>query len=93
LKDVEEYIQGLPAAVQGTLAAHIVLLQQGEFSAISTKQLKGVLRELIVGDHRLVYFAEGSALYFVDALRKKGRKTPSVVIANAERIYKLFKQS
>lgn len=87
----KEYIDTLPGEDQGTIAADITAMGSGDFDAVSTKQLKGPIREMITGYHRLVYFRLNQVLCFVSGFRKKTPKTPKKEIDYAEKIYKVVK--
>ena len=92
LGPANDYIAILSASDQGLIAADIDAMMSGDFESVSTKQLRGSIRELIVGHHRLTYFSVGNQLYFVRGFRKKSRKTPKKEIDYAEKIYKIVKQ-
>ena len=92
LSPAKEYIDGLLPSDQGTIAANIEVMREGDFESVNTKQLKGQVRELIVGNHRLTYFGISNILYFVRGFRKKSRKTPLKEIEYAEKIYKATKE-
>ena len=47
------------------------MLQSGDYRSVRTKQLKGPIRELIVGDHRLTYFIYRSNTVFRPRIQKK----------------------
>jgi phage-related protein len=68
-------------------------MAEGDFDSVSTKQLKGPIRELISGNHRISYFLEGSLLCFVRGFPKKTNKTPKKEIEFAEKIRTQLKQS
>jgi phage-related protein len=93
LDAVTAEIEALPPPVQARIKAAEEALSLGEFQSLYIKTLKGPIRELIVGDHRLVYFPwKERHLLFVDIFRKKSKKTPLQVLRRAERIYKKIKQ-
>ena len=91
LSPAKDYIATLPESDQGIIAADIDAMRSGDFESVSTKQLRGPIRELIVGYHRLTYFNIKDQLYFVRGFRKKSRKTPKKEIDYAEKIYKMIK--
>jgi|SRR3989344_3730966 len=91
LNPAAEYIGSLPVSDQASIAANIVCMRSGDFTAVRTKQLKGAVRELIVGHHRLTYFLLVNTLYFVRGFRKKTAKAPRAEIEYAEKIYKTMK--
>ncbi len=68
-------------------------MQLSRSRQLSAAQLRGPVRELIVGHQRLTYFGLDSVLYFVRGFRKKTAKTPKSQIDYAEKVYKLMKGS
>ncbi len=93
LEPATEYISSIPEADQAAVAAHISYMSSGDLESVQTKQLRGHIRELIVGHHRLTYFQLDSVLYFVRGFRKKTAKAPKSEIDYAEKIYKMLKGS
>lgn len=93
LSSATEYIGRVPETDQATIAAHVECMRSGDFSSVRTKQLRGPIRELIVGHHRLTYFEFNSGLYFVRGFRKKTARAPQSEIDYAEKIYKIVKGS
>ena len=86
-----EYIGSIPETDRATIAAHVECMRSGDFDSVRTKQLRGPIRELIVGHHRLTYFEFESVLYFVRGFRKKTAKAPKSEIDYAEKVYKIMK--
>jgi phage-related protein len=93
LHSATEYIGSIPITDQATIAAHVECMRSGGFESIHTKQLRGPIRELIVGHHRLTYFEFNSWLYFVRGFRKKSAKAPKSEIDYAEKVYKILSDS
>ena len=93
LEPARVYLIGLSPAEQGFIASDIDALCSGRFSAVQTKKLRGPVRELVVGNHRLTYFVLGSVFYFVRGFRKKTAKTPKAEIKYAEKIYKIMREN
>lgn len=93
LSPAKEYIGSIPVTDQATVAAHVVYMRLGDFESVRTKQLRGPIRELIVGHHRLTYLEFGANLYFVRGFRKKTAKAPKSEIDYAEKVYKILKGS
>ncbi|MEK7107022.1 MAG: type II toxin-antitoxin system RelE/ParE family toxin [Patescibacteria group bacterium] len=91
LQAAQEYIDGLSKSEQGAIRADIDTMKLGGFDSVYTKTLKGKVRELIIGRHRISYFAVGGILYFVRGFPKKSAKTPKKEIEYAEQIYMLMK--
>ena len=91
LDEVEGYIKKLSESMQAKIAANIEVMKSGDFQTPYTKQLKQVIRELILGQHRFIYFKKKQVLYFVYAFRKQTAKTPKNKIDNAMNIYKNIK--
>ena len=92
LGPADAYIRELPPAAQVKIAADTTLLAEDENAEVRTKQLKGAIRELIIGHHRLTYFRLEHTLYLVRGFRKKTQKTPRNEIEYAEQIYKQLSQ-
>lgn len=86
-----EYIGSVPEIDQATIAAHIECMRSGDFESVRTKQLRGPIRELIVGHHRLTYFEFDAGLYFVRGFRKKTAKAPKSEIDYTEKVYKIMR--
>ena len=91
LQAAQKYIDVLSESEQGAIRADMDAMRLGNFNSVYTKILKGKIRELIVGRHRISYFTIGDMLYFVRGFRKKSAKTPKKEIEYAERVYKLMK--
>jgi phage-related protein len=92
LSTARDYIRGLRAAERGAIGADIQAMSEGDFDSVTTKQLKGPIRELIKGDHRISYFAFENLLCFVRGFPKKTNKAPRTEIEFAEKTYKQIKQ-
>lgn len=88
LSRAKGYLVGIPNADQGTIFRDIGALARGEASSVYTKQLRGPVRELISGHHRLIYFQIGPVLFLVSGFRKKSQKTPRQEIEYAEAMYR-----
>ena len=91
LSPAKTYTGSIPVTDQAIVAAHIECMRTGDFESVRTKQLRGPVRELIVGHHRLTYFEFGANLYFVRGFRKKTAKAPKSEIDYAEKVYKIMK--
>lgn len=89
MRAVESFLGTLSPANRGQIRADIVLLENGDFQTPYTKKLKRVIRELIVGNYRLIFFIKDDIIYFTSAFRKKSAKTPVKEIKRAEKYYKL----
>lgn len=89
--DVLEYLHTLTIAEQSIANRLIDALRANESAGVRTKQLKGPVRELIVGNHRITYFVIEDRMCFVRAFRKKTKKTPPAEIKYAEKAYKAIK--
>lgn len=92
LDDAVAYIETMNEAGQGTAKADIDFMESGEFEAVKTKQLRGKVRELIFGNHRVTYFLLGNYIYFVRGFTKKTAKTPVKEIEYAEKIFEIVKR-
>ena len=91
LQAAQQYIDSSAKSEQGAIQADINAMERGNFDSVYTKTLKGKIRELIVGRHRITYFTIGTMMYFVRGFRKKSAKTPKAEIECAEHVYKLMK--
>ena len=91
LSPAAEYIGSVPKAGQATIAAHIKYMRSGDFESVRTKQLRGPIREMVIGHHRLTYFEFDAGLYFVRGFRKKTTKAPKSEIDYAEKVYKIMR--
>ena len=83
-----EYIESLKVAEQGTIKDDMEAMRSGDLQSVRTKNLRGKIYELIVGNHRITYFLIGNSLYFIRGFRKKSAKTPRKEIEYAEKIYR-----
>lgn len=88
LESVSEYIDVLSETEKGTIYANVESMEAGDFESVYTKQLRGKIRELIVGKHRFIYFLIPPHIYFVSSFIKKTNKTLKREITNAENIFK-----
>ena len=93
LDPADEYLKNLPDSEQAMIDADTETMRLGEESHVKTKQLRGPIRELVAGNHRITYFTLGTTIYFVRGFRKKSTKTPRDEIEYAEKIYKSLKQA
>ena len=91
LSKTKKYIDSLSEAEQGKIAVSIRFMEDGNLEIVTTKQLRKSIRELIVGNHRIVYFVEHKTIYFIDAFRKRSQKTPKNIIANTISIHKIIR--
>ena len=90
---VKRHLAELTITEQAMVTNDIEDMQNGEIGAVHTKQLRGPIRELIVGNHRFTYFQLGHMLYFVRGFRKQSRKTPLKEIDYAMDVYKKTKNT
>ena len=91
LESAQRYIDNLGESEQGAIKADIDAMKFGNYDSVYTKTLKGKIRELIVGRHRISYFVMRGVLYFVRGFPKKSAKTPKREIEYAEQVYMLMK--
>lgn len=82
------YLRALTVKEQSIINRQIGALRSGETAGVHTKQLKGPIRELIVGNHRITYFVMGSGIHFVRGFRKRSKKTPPAEIEYTEKVYR-----
>lgn len=89
LEPAQKYLDTLPESEQGAVQADLRTMENEQTAmTVKTKQLRGPIRELIVGHHRFTYFKVDTTLYFVRGFRKKTNKTPRQEIEYAENIYR-----
>lgn len=88
LPGVGRYLGELSQKDEIKISADIMALAKGLKANISTKQLRGEVRELIVKRHRIVYFTVNMTLYLTGAFLKGSKKTPSRFIDQAMIIYR-----
>src|SRR3989344_3847682 len=91
LAPASNYINGLALADNAAVLSDIEAMKSGDFDSVHTKQLKGEVRELIVGRHRISYCNVGSTLYFIRGFYRKSAKTPKYEIEYATQVLKLIK--
>ncbi|MEK7137905.1 MAG: type II toxin-antitoxin system RelE/ParE family toxin [Patescibacteria group bacterium] len=84
-KRAKDFVNSIPIADRARITAQVNTMLEGK--KVYTKQLKGRVRELIVGPYRMIYFTKNLNIYFVNGFRKKGQKTPTKEIAMAEKLY------
>ena len=93
LSPAEKYLKELAPAEQAMVVADLSEMRNGNYVAVHMKQLRGPVRELIVGHHRFTYFRLRNTLYFVRGFRKKTAKAPPSEIEYASSIYKIIKNN
>ena len=91
LEAVKKYIAEISHSERGSILRDIDALCSNEAKNVHTRQLRGKIRELKVGPHRITYFELGGILYFVNGFRKKSKKAPKREIEYAEHVYKLMR--
>ena len=92
LDPAKDYLRTLDRGERGRIYSDIETLRRGNFTKVHTKQLKGEIRELIRGRHRISYFKFGSTFYFVRGFPKKSTKTPKKEIDYAEHILQVIQR-
>lgn len=92
LDPATEYLASIGRSERGRMYSDIQTMRKGDFGAVHTKQLKGEIRELIRGRHRISYFKLGSTLYFVRGFAKQSVKTPKKEIDYAEQILRVIQR-
>ena len=92
LDNVKIYREGLEEVDRAKVSIGIEALAQKNYENIKIKKLKGSIYELIVRNHRFLFFTIKKNIYIVRAFRKKSQKTPKQEIENAEKIYKMIKE-
>lgn len=93
LAPASDYINNLRLADNAAILSDIKAMESGKFDAVHTKQLKGEIRELVVGRHRISYCKIGPTLYFIRGFLKKSAKTPKYEIEYAEQVFKMIRTS
>jgi len=88
-----EYINSISGVDAGAVKRDVEAILANDLKVISTKQLRGRIRELIVGHHRFTYFKIETTVFFVRGFRKKSAKTPRNEIDYAEKMYRLLKKT
>ncbi|MDO8590689.1 MAG: type II toxin-antitoxin system RelE/ParE family toxin [bacterium] len=90
LDEVEHYVGNCPENDQVKIKAAMVTMEKGDFQSVHTKLLQGPIKELIVKNHRLIFFIIPPRIYFVRGFRKKSQKTPKHEIESALKKYKFI---
>ena len=90
LEAAQRYLDALSGNEYARFTAALRALCTHNIGAVHTKKLRGPIRELIIGDHRITYFKMGRTLYFVRGFRKSTQKTPLVEIEYAEKMHALL---
>ena len=70
LPQAEDYIRELTSVERGAVAADMLTMQLRQPGAY-TKQLRGPIRELIVGHHRITYFTLRHTLLFCPGIQEE----------------------
>ena len=86
---VTEFVDELTYTDRAKVTANIKIMEMGRFDSVYIKTLRGAVKELIVKNHRFVFFVHEHTIYLVSAFIKKTQKTPLREINNAEKIYKI----
>lgn len=90
LSEVNDFINKLSNDDAAKILAQLKSLENGWTEALIIKSLKGKIRELIVGQYRIVFFGHGNTIYVIDAFRKKSQKTPKRIIEKASNKYNII---
>ena len=93
LEGAKKYVASIPDEERGAILRDIEALCANDTGSIYTRQIRGRIRELKSGPHRITYFGLAGTLYFVRGFRKKSAKIPNREIEYAEKIYTLLKSS
>lgn len=88
LESALTYIESIKDLERLKIFAQIKLLSEGDYGTLHVKQLSGPVRELIIKQHRIVYFKKGDAIYCVSAFKKQSAKTPRREIEHARQVFK-----
>ena len=91
LESAEKYLETLSSVEQTLVDSNTEEMRCGNEMRVKTKQLRGPIRELIVGNHRFTYFILETTIYFIRGFGKKSKKTPQGEIEYAEKIYKALR--
>lgn len=87
LERVSDFIGALVNKDKAKVLARIAMMKT-HFDSVETKMLKAPIKELKVSNYRLIFFIEGSDIYFIHGFVKKTQKTPKQEITYAEKVYK-----
>ena len=87
---VTKFVDGLTHTDRAKVIANIKIMEMGGFDSVYIKTLKGAVKELVVKNHRFVFFVHEHIVYIISAFIKKTQKTPPREISNAEKIYKII---
>ena len=93
LEGAKRYVASIPSEERGAILRDVEAMRVVDLKGVHTKQLRGKIRELKSGPHRITYFELDGTLYFVRGFRKKSAKTPRLEIEYAEKIYRLLKST
>ena len=88
-----EYLATVSKKDGAKIYACIDMVRSGDHSKVFIKTLRGVIRELKVKFHRLLFFSHAGTIYFVGGFRKKSVKTPKYELDYAESAYKEVKEN
>ncbi|MDP3989490.1 MAG: type II toxin-antitoxin system RelE/ParE family toxin [bacterium] len=73
-EEAKKYLKSISEEEQGAIGRDIEELCHGKSDNVYTKQLHGRIREIISGNHRIIYFQMATIIYFVSGFRKKKHK-------------------
>ncbi len=90
LSEVSDFINKLSNDDGAKVLAQLQSLENGWTEALVIKPLKGKIKELIVGQYRIVFFDHRGTIYAIDAFRKKSQKTPKRIIEKAIRTHNII---
>lgn len=88
LDEIEIFRKNLSEKDRAKINSSILAIRLGQYESISTKPLKGAIKELIIKKFRFVFFLHKDIVYFIGVFVKKTKKTPKIEIENALKIYK-----
>jgi phage-related protein len=88
LTGTNEYLDSVPEEQSAKILADLEFLRMNQTEGLTIKPLDGKIRELVVKQHRIVFFEYKGVVYVVDAFKKQSKKTPKRVIERAKGIHR-----
>ncbi len=87
LDDVNYFLDKIPDDDAAKILAHLKSLEANQTEGLVIKTLTGKIKELVVGQYRIVFFVLGGKGFAIDVFKKQSKKTPLRIIERAEKIY------
>ncbi|MEK9185742.1 MAG: type II toxin-antitoxin system RelE/ParE family toxin [Patescibacteria group bacterium] len=83
-----EFLEAIDNPDSSKMSSNISAMAAGDFVSVSTRKLRGKIRELKYKEYRLIFFIHKDIINFTNGFVKKTNKTPKREIDYAEKIYK-----